>query len=340
MMRLRKSMPSPLPDLACPGKVEVSHASLETGFSAAPYPPLPAAGGIISITNIINTATLLGFIRLCSLDSRASIRRAELSGPSWGLGFSPDGPSPFSSPILARSLLPVSDCVAQFPSLHSEPSFPDHPGVWDSRLTDHRRSFRLFLPSLPSFSCQHLTTTCSSTVCSTSRRTRDSPSSCHTLLSTSSHPPRPFRSRRLATPTAYHTTRRQSGSLPPREISTPSRPSLILPSPPLPSDIPTSLGPAPLACHLTSYPLSGPPPNPTSTTSARTSPSLASPAPPARISSSPVPARAKQPPPPPSHAHTYDLVYACAKLSTCARSGAAVCLCVCAYLFPRVYVHR
>ena len=48
--------------------MEVSHASLETGFSAAPYPPLPAAGGIISITNIINTATLLGFIRLCSLD--------------------------------------------------------------------------------------------------------------------------------------------------------------------------------------------------------------------------------------------------------------------------------
>jgi hypothetical protein len=45
--------------------VEVSHASLETGFSAAPYPPLPAAGGIISITNIINSATLLSFIRVC-----------------------------------------------------------------------------------------------------------------------------------------------------------------------------------------------------------------------------------------------------------------------------------
>ena len=55
----------------CPHVVEVSHASLETGFSAAPYPPLPAAGGIISITNIINSATLLSFIRLCFARSRA-----------------------------------------------------------------------------------------------------------------------------------------------------------------------------------------------------------------------------------------------------------------------------
>ena len=66
--------------------MEVSHASLETGFSAAPYPPLPAAGGIISITNLINTAALFSFIRLCSL---ADCVRSIPSRPPWSRLYPP-----------------------------------------------------------------------------------------------------------------------------------------------------------------------------------------------------------------------------------------------------------